>query len=98
MKYLAAKLVILQEARSQGKTKTEKTDESCHPPHIQTKLLQGKVYVFKRGRLLGLRAVLPREAELRRNHRDGCQRGRGQGRPRPPRAFRPGFRDVEKKR
>ena len=28
--YLATKLAIAQEAKSQGKTKTEKTDESCH--------------------------------------------------------------------
>ena len=59
MKYLAAKLVILQEARSKGKTKTEKIDESLQPLGILTKPLQGKEYVFKRGRLLGPRAVPP---------------------------------------
>ena len=32
IKYLAAKLAIIQEARSQGKLKTEEIDESCHPP------------------------------------------------------------------
>ena len=59
MKYLAAKLAILHVARSQGKTKTDLLDESCHPPGILTKPLQGKEYVFKRGRLLGLRVVPP---------------------------------------
>ena len=59
MKYLAAKLAVAQEARSQGDIKTEKIDESFHPPDILTKLLQGKEHVFKRGRLLGPRAVPP---------------------------------------
>ena len=45
----------MQEARAQGKTKTEKTDKGCHPADILTKPLQGKGYAFKRGRLLGLR-------------------------------------------
>ena len=34
-------------------------DESCHPPDISTKLLQGKEFVFKRGCLLGPKATRP---------------------------------------
>ena len=59
MKYLAAKLAVVQEARSRGKTKTRKIDESFHPADILTKPLQGREFVFKRGRLLGLKAVPP---------------------------------------
>ena len=46
----------MHKARSQGKIKTEKINKSCHPAGVLTKLLQGKEYAFKRGRLLGLRA------------------------------------------
>ena len=46
MKFLAAELAILREARSQVKTKTGKVDESFHPHDIPTKPLQGKEYVF----------------------------------------------------
>ena len=49
VKYLAAKLVIAQEARSQGKIKTGKVDEGSHPAEIMTKPLQEKECVFKRG-------------------------------------------------
>ena len=42
MKYLVAELAIAQEARNQGKAKTEKTDGSSNPPDILTKPLQGK--------------------------------------------------------
>ena len=59
MKYLAAKLAVMQEARSREKTKTKKIDEGCHPDDILTKPLQGREVAFKRGRLLGLRAVPP---------------------------------------
>ena len=59
MKYLAAKLAIVQAARAEGKTKTEQVDQSCHPADILTKPLQGKEFEFKRARLLGLRAVPP---------------------------------------
>ena len=59
MKYLAANLAIALEARSQGKIKTEKTDGSCHLPGILTKPLQGKEYLLKWGRLLGLKAAPP---------------------------------------
>ena len=52
MKHLAAKLVIVQLARAQDKIRTEKTDESSHPPGILTKTLQGKGFAFKPGRLL----------------------------------------------
>ena len=61
MKYQAAKLAVVQEARSQDKIKTEKTNEGCHPADILTRPLQGKEYAFKRGRLLGLRVVPPAE-------------------------------------
>ena len=53
MRYLA----IAQEARSQGKTKTEKTGGSFHTPDISTKPLQGKDFVFKRP--LGLEVTPP---------------------------------------
>ena len=59
IKYLAAKLAIMQEARSRGKVKTEKSDESSHPAEILTKPLQREKFVLKRRRLLKLRAVLP---------------------------------------
>ena len=39
MKYLAAKPAIVQEAKSQGKTKTGKADESSHRPGILKKPL-----------------------------------------------------------
>ena len=81
MKYLAAKMAILQEDRSQGKTKAEKTDGSCHPPEILTKPLQGKGYLFKRAP--GPQGRSARGAGLRRGLSGGCRRGRGQGRPLP---------------
>ena len=59
MKYLAAKLAIVQEARSWGKTKTVKIHRSCHPAGILTKPLQGKEFEFKRARLLGLSTEPP---------------------------------------
>ena len=61
IKYLAAKPATVQEARAQGKTKTEtkKIDESSHPPGILTKPLKGIEFVFKRGRLLGLKDTSP---------------------------------------
>mmetsp|Transcript_4067 Transcript_4067/g.9682 ORF Transcript_4067/g.9682 Transcript_4067/m.9682 type:complete len:99 (-) Transcript_4067:373-669(-) len=63
MKYLATKLTVKQEARYQGKIKTEKASEICHPPGSLTKPLQGKEFVFKGGRLLrrrpGRRASAP---------------------------------------
>ena len=59
MKYLAAELVIVQEARSGNKIKTVKIDPSCHSSDILTKPLQGKEFEFKRARLLGLRTGPP---------------------------------------
>ena len=53
----ATKLAIVQEARTQGKIKTEKIDKNCHPPGILTRPLQGKKFVFKWGRLLGLQVT-----------------------------------------
>ena len=59
MKYLAAKLATAQEARTQGKVKIEKSDGSCQPPETLPKPLQGKEFVFKRGRLLGFKPTPP---------------------------------------
>ena len=59
MKYLATKLAVVQEVRSQGKIKTKKIDESCHPAGILTKPLQRKESAFNRGRLLGPRVAPP---------------------------------------
>ena len=59
IKYLAAKLSVVQGARSEGKIKPEKTDEGCHPVEILTKPLQGKEFEFKRGRLVGPRFTPP---------------------------------------
>ena len=59
MKYLAAELAVVQEARTRGKVKTEKIDESSHPPIILAKSLQGKEFMFKRGHLLGLKPTPP---------------------------------------
>ena len=59
MKYLAAKLAVVQGARSEGKIRTAKIDEGCHPAGILTKPLQKKEFEFKRGRLLGLRVTSP---------------------------------------
>ena len=59
MKYLAAKLATVKEARSGGKIKTAKICQSCHPAGILTKPLQGKEFEFKRARLLGLRTRPP---------------------------------------
>mmetsp|Transcript_4081 Transcript_4081/g.9708 ORF Transcript_4081/g.9708 Transcript_4081/m.9708 type:complete len:80 (+) Transcript_4081:202-441(+) len=59
MKYLAAKLAVVQEARAKGRTKTEKIDEGYHPADIPTKPLQGKECASKRESLLGLRAAPP---------------------------------------
>ena len=94
MKYLAAELAVVQEARSRGLIKTGKTNESCFPADILSKNLQGNEYALKRGRLLGLRAVPPAKPEFRRGRRGGRQRGQGRGRPRPLPAPRPGCRNV----
>ena len=59
MKYLAEKLAVVQEARAQGEVRAEDIDESSHLPDIITKPLQGKDFVFKRGRLLSLRVTPP---------------------------------------
>ena len=59
MKYLAAKLAVVQGARSEGKIRTEKIDEGCHPAGILTKPLQGKEFEDKWGRLLGFRVTPP---------------------------------------
>ena len=60
MKYLAAKLAVVQAAKSEGKIRTEKIDQGCHPADSLTKPLQGKEFGFKRGRLLGRRVAPPR--------------------------------------
>ena len=54
MKYLAVKLAIVQQARAHGKRRTMKIDEGLHPASILTKPLQGKEFVYKRARVLGL--------------------------------------------
>ena len=59
MKYLPAKLAIVQEARAQGKAKAVKIDGSYHPPEIMTRSLQRKECVFKRGNLLDLKVTPP---------------------------------------
>jgi len=59
MKYLAAKLAVVQEDRSQGKIKTEKANKDRDLAGILTKPLQAKEYAFKRGCFLGLRVVPP---------------------------------------
>ena len=59
MKYLAAKMAVVQEARAQGKIKTEKIEKSCLPADVLTRTLQGKKFAFKRERLLGLRVAPP---------------------------------------
>ena len=59
MKYLAAELALAQEARAQGTVKAKKVDETFHQPGIMTKPLQEMKFVFKRGRLLGLKATPP---------------------------------------
>ena len=59
IKYLAAKLAIVQEAKAQGNTKTGEIDESFHPPDITTKPLQGKECVFKRGAPWASRSLRP---------------------------------------
>ena len=59
MKYLAAKLAIVQHARAHGKIQTMKIDESPHPADIPTKPLQGREFVYKRARILGLEAAAP---------------------------------------
>ena len=51
MKYLAAKLAIVQQARAHGKIRTIKIDESVHPADILTKPLQGREFVYKRTRI-----------------------------------------------
>ena len=47
MKYLAAKLVTVQEARACRKIRTAKVDESFHPAGVFTKPLQGREFVYK---------------------------------------------------
>ena len=59
MKYLAAKMAVVQEARAQGKIKTETIDEGSHPADVLTKPLQERECAFKRGRLVGLRVAPP---------------------------------------
>ena len=68
MKYLAAKLIAVQEARSQGKIKTEKTN----PAEILTKPLLGKGCAFKRGRIRKLRVVPPAELSSSEADRARC--------------------------
>lgn len=53
IKYLAAKFAIVQQARAHRKTQTMKTDEGLHPAGILTKPVQGREFVYKRGRVLG---------------------------------------------
>ena len=59
MKYLAAKLAIVQQARNHGKIRTFKIDENIHPADILTKPLQGREFVYKRARILGLEGAAP---------------------------------------
>ena len=59
MKYLAAKLAIVQQARAHRKIRTMKIDESTHPADILTKPLQGRKFVYKRARILGLEGAPP---------------------------------------
>ena len=59
MKDLAAKLAIVQQARAHGKIRTTKIDEAIHPADIRTKPLQGREFVYKRARILGLEGAAP---------------------------------------
>ena len=59
MKYLAAELAIVPEAKAQGKAKAGKSDVSCHPPGILTKPLQGGGSCSSEGAFWGLKAALP---------------------------------------
>ena len=59
MKYLAAKLAIDQQERVLGKIQTIKIDGSLHPAGILTKPLQGRGFVYKRTRILGLEGGAP---------------------------------------
>ena len=59
MKYLAAKLAVIQQARAHGKIRTMKIDESLHPTAILTKPLQGREFVYKRARVFGLEEGVP---------------------------------------
>ena len=59
MKYLAAKLAIAQQARAHGKTWAMKIDEGLHPAGILTKPLQGRGFLYKRARVLGLEGGVP---------------------------------------
>ena len=64
MKYPAAKLAIVQQARAHGKIQTMKIDESMHPAGILTKPLQGREIVYKRARVLGLEGSGAAAAEV----------------------------------
>ena len=59
MKYLAAKLAIVQQARAHGKIRTIKIGATIHPADILTKPLQGREFVYKRSRILGLEEAAP---------------------------------------
>ena len=59
MRYLAAKLAVVQQARAHGKFRTIKIDESLHPADIPTKPLQEREFAYKRARVLGLERGVP---------------------------------------
>ena len=59
MKYLAAKLAIVQKARAHGKIRTMKIDESIHPADVLTKPLLGREFVYKRAQILGFEGAAP---------------------------------------
>ena len=59
MKYLAAKLAIVQDAKAEKKIETVKTSEAFHNTNILTKPLQGEEFIYKRGRLLGPEVTPP---------------------------------------
>ena len=95
MNHLAEKLANAQGGRSQGKIKTRKIDESCHPPGILTKqATAGEGVRVQAGAPPGPQGRPAREAELRRRPGGGDRRGRVDGRAPPTFAFRPGPRGV----
>ena len=59
MKYLAATLAIVEQARARGMIRTVKIDEILHPADIPTKPLQRREFVYKRARVLGLEGGVP---------------------------------------
>ena len=70
MKYLAAKLAIVQQARAHGKIQTMMIDEGTRLAYFLAKPLQGREFVYKRARILGLgeapsRAAIVCQARLR---------------------------------